>query len=270
MTPKFIVKSIIGAHFENKFNEGRGASMEKSYEEIKKILSLMKLDRDVPVLKGATRPLKDEETPEMSEGAQGIIEEALSDDPTPLYAAFMGTLTDLASAYLHEPKIAERLNVVWIGGGQWPSGGREFNLGNDISAANVVFSSDLKLWHIPKDVYRMIRVTLSELQYKVRPCGAIGTYLFQQMVDYNNENEYHNMEPQFPMGESWVLGDSPIIGALIEDHQFNYDWKPAPRVTRDMFFIHQQNNRPIRVYKHIDARMTLEDFFCKLAMNYPP
>jgi inosine-uridine nucleoside N-ribohydrolase len=139
MTPKFIVKSIIGAHFENKFNEGKEASMEKSCEEIHKILSLMKWDREVPVLKGAKRALKDEKTPEMSEGAEALIEEALSDDPTPLYAGFMGTLTDLASAYLHEPKIAERLNVVWIGGGQWPSGGREFNLGNDISAAIVVF-----------------------------------------------------------------------------------------------------------------------------------
>ena len=32
--------------------------------------------------------------------------------------------------------------------------------------------------------------------------------------------------------------------------------------------IHDQNNRPIRIYQEIDARFLLEDFFAKLALNY--
>ena len=52
-----------------------------------------------------------------------IIEEALKDDPRPLHVAFLGPLTDMASALLLEPSIAERsVRVVWIGGGDWPVG----------------------------------------------------------------------------------------------------------------------------------------------------
>jgi len=266
LTKKFIIKGIIAAHFERKYGEGKEKSMEKSYAEIVKILSLMKMEKQIPALKGATRPLVDEKSPQMSEGAELIIKEALADDPRPLYAGFMGTLTDLASAYLLAPRIAEKLNVVWIGGGEWPKGGWEFNLNGDVDAANVVFRSNLNLWQIPMNVYRMMRVTLTELACKVRPCAEIGKYLFQQMVDYNNGYADSTAYPGFPMGESWVLGDSPIIGALIEDHHHDYDLRPAPTFARDMSYAHGQNSRNIRVYKNIDARMTLEDFYCKLAL----
>ncbi len=35
-----------------------------------------------------------------------------------------------------------------------------------------------------------------------------------------------------------------------------------------MTYIHGRDNREIRVYKYLDARLTLEDFFAKLALNY--
>ena len=58
-----------------------------------------------------------------------------------------------------EPRIAKRLTVIWIGGGLYPDGGEEFNLGNDINAANVVFGSNMEVWQVPKNVYEMIPVT---------------------------------------------------------------------------------------------------------------
>ncbi len=73
-----------------------------------------------------------------SEGARLIVREAMKDDPRPLYVTFFGPLTDLASAYLMEPRIAGRLTAIWIGGGAYPAGSPEFNLGNDVNAANEV------------------------------------------------------------------------------------------------------------------------------------
>ena len=43
MTPKFDVRGIIAAHFEAKADEGKGESMQKSYDEILKVLELMDL-----------------------------------------------------------------------------------------------------------------------------------------------------------------------------------------------------------------------------------
>lgn len=240
--------------------------MEKSYQEIKKVLSLMNLEDKYGVYRGATHPMKDEKTPVMSEGAELIIREALSDDPTPLFVVFQGAITDLAAPYIREPQIPEKMTAVWIGGGEWPVGGFEFNLWQDIDAANVVFKSDIPLWQVPKNVYKMIWVTLAELQYRVKPYGEIGNYLFQQMVEYNDA--YAN-QPGWPSGESWGLGDSPTVSLLLEDREHDWDWKPAPIFSKEMFYIHGQKNRPIRVYKNVDARLTLEDFYCKLALNYP-
>ena len=240
--------------------------MDMSYDELKKILELMDLQDQYPVFHGATHAMPDQKTPVMSEGAQFIIDEAMKDDDRPLFAVFMGAITDLAAAYLAEPRIAERLNVVWIGGGEWPVGGFEFNLMQDINAANVVFASKLNLWQVPKDVYKQVKITLAELQLKVRPYGKIGRYLFDQMVEFNNEWADHK---GFPMGEGWVLGDQPTVSVLLEDHEHAYEWRPAPQVSDEMFYIHEQNNRPIRVYKYVDVRMTMEDLYAKLAINYP-
>lgn len=103
--------------------------MQESYDEFLKLLGLMNLKDEVPVYKGAKRAMPDEQTPVMSEGAELIIREALSDDPKSLYVIFLGPVTDLAAAYLKEPSIAGKLTAVWVGGGAWPNGEEEFNLG---------------------------------------------------------------------------------------------------------------------------------------------
>ena len=36
-----------------------------------------------------------------------------------------------------------------------------------------------------------------------------------------------------------------------------------------MKYIHGQENRKIRVYHKLNDRLTLEDFFCKLQLNFP-
>jgi purine nucleosidase len=262
LTPRFKVKGVIAAHFGDIRSK---TSMEDSYAEAKRILSLMGMEGSVDVFKGAVRAIKDESTPEVSEGAELIIREALADDPSPVYAIFLGPLTDLASAYLMEPKIAERLNVIWIGGREWPNGGEEYNLSNDITAANVVFKSNISLWQVPKNVYSSIKVSIAELEYKVKPCGEIGEYLFDQLIGVN---EKFADNARWPLGECWSLGDSPAVGLLLDPHEFCYELKPAPLVAEDMHYIHGYNNRLIRVYNHVDSRFILEDMFSKLALNY--
>lgn len=266
LTPRFMVKGIIAAHFDTRPDQLKEKTMEMSYDEINKVLALMGEEGNYKVLKGATRAMTDESTPVMSEGAQFIIDEALADDPTPLYVVFQGTLTDLAAAYMAEPRISEKLTAVWIGGGEWPVGGFEFNLWMDINAANIVFKSSIPLWQVPKNVYKMLRVSLAELQFRVRPYGEIGNYLFQQMVDFNKKFAHYAAWPQ---GESWNLGDQPTVSVLLEEHEHEFDWKPAPLFSKEMFYIHGQKNRAIKVFKSVDSRFTLEDFYCKLELNYP-
>lgn len=241
---------------------------EESLKEVRKILRLMELEGVCPVEKGAEGPLPDEETPVDSAGARLIIAEAMRDDPRPLYIACLSAITDLASAILLEPKICQRATCIWIGGGAYPDGEREFNISGDFAASNAVLCSSMPLWQIPMNVYKQMAVSLAELQYKVAPCGEIGKYLFEQMVEVNDRLA---IVPHWPHGEIWGLGDSPSLGVLLFEQERTdvYDVRPAPRVDPETCrYIHDQPNREIRVYKDANVRLTLEDFFCKLAINY--
>jgi len=262
LTPRFRIPGIIAAHFGERRTT---ASMQESYDEVVKLLELMNLTDEVKVFKGAERAMPDERTPAMSEGAELIIREALSDDPHPLYVIFLGPITDLAAAYLQEPAIAGRLTAVWIGGGAWPNGEDEFNLSNDIDAANVIFRSDIPLWVIPRNVYSTIRVSIAELAVRVKPYGEIGAYLYRQLVDFN---DLLGGSARWPKGEMWSLGDSPAVSVLLDEHEYGYTMKPAPRITKEMRYVHDQQERLVRWYHFIDPRFTLEDMYAKLQLHY--
>ncbi len=261
LSPKCDNVGFIAAHFgTNRVKD----SMELSYKELETIFEKMGFDTTDSLFKGATHALPDRQTPVDSEGARLIIKEAMRDDNRPLFVTFMGPLTDLASAYLIEPKIAGRLTAIWIGGGKYPNGGAEFNLGNDINAANVVFSSNIDVWQVPKNVYEMMPVSLAELELKVRPHGEIGKYLFEQLVSHSKEDIPR--KSAFRTGESWVLGDNPTIGLILYEHRFCFDYFSAPYITEEMGYLHTNLNRPIRVYNFVDSRLILEDMFCKIAL----
>lgn len=78
----------------------------------------------VKVYPGATGKLGAPRAPVRSPGAQAIIDEAMrTDTKLPLFVAIGGGLTEVASALMLEPRIADRFTLVWIGGDAYPAGG---------------------------------------------------------------------------------------------------------------------------------------------------
>lgn len=268
LTPKFIMKGIVAGHFNRTAGKwGDGHTAKASLKEVKKILELMDLEGICPVAKGTEYPLKNEEQAVWSEGAQLIIDEAMRNDEHPLFLAVQGALTDVACAILLKPDICDRMNVIWIGGGEYPEGGWEFNVYQDIAAANVVMKSKVPLWQIPVNVYEQMEVSYAELEEKVQPRGAIGDYLFRQLIEFVST---HSDNP-WPSGESWCLGDNPSVYALLERESKKrlYQEIAAPCIRyEDMTYSYEQKNRDIRVMSKINTRMALDDFYAKLALNF--
>lgn len=270
MTPKFDVRGIVAGHFavgQDRYPEGTTAI--ESQKEVKKVLELMHLDKEYQVYLGAPEGLKDEETPIVSEGAEFIVREAMREDDRPLFIGLQGAVTDLASAILMEPKICERMTAIWIGGGAYPEGGFEFNLMQDIHAANVIFKSAMPIWQVPMNVYKQLSVSLAELQLKVRPYGRIGEYLFDQMAEFNVAR---GDDAHWPHGEIWGLGDQGTIAVLMEEQEKedSYELMDAPTFDeKTMKYQKGSGHKKIRVYKKVNDRLTLEDFFAKLQINYP-
>jgi inosine-uridine nucleoside N-ribohydrolase len=255
LTPSFELHGIIPAHF----GTGKSAtSMQDSHDETMLLLRLMGLEGEVRVAEGAAQAIPDESTPVDSPGARLIIEEAMKDDERPLHVAFYGPVTDMASALLLEPRIEERgIRVIWIGGGAWPNGGREYNLSNDIHAANVVMKSNLEVWQVPRSTYRTMSVGYAELIEKVYPQGEIGKYLIEQLIEHNARTR--------PEMEFRSLGDSPCIGIILDPECGRFSWRPAPIFNQQMHYIHTEQYRPIRVYENVNTRFIHEDLFAKLA-----
>lgn len=260
MTPRFIIRGIVAEQF---YPDGGESSVEESYKEIKQIIKLMNLTENIPVKRGSLRPLSSEEDRHESEGAKLIVEEAMRDVEEPLFVLCQGAITNMASALLIEPKIADRLTCIWIGGVAYPFGGWEFNLLNDYHAANVVFKSDLDLWQVPMDCYTQMQVGYAELEQKVRPHGEIGHYLFEQMQDYGQTEG-----AEWTTGESWSLGDSPAIGLALNPGCGWSEVRKAPIVDDKGHYHESENSREIKVFHRIDSRYILEDLFAKLYLNY--
>lgn len=290
LSPKLIVKGIVAEHFN------APGSVEASYKEVEKIVSLMGLD--TPIFMGQEGSSLGQEGPSLgqagpnentvsgndnlsgnetlSEGVRFIIEEAMKTSDKPLYILCQGAITNVACALKACPEIKDKMTVIWIGthGTDYSKAPfREFNAGNDINAANFVLSSGIDLWLVPSYVYTTVLIGLAEIKRRIAPCGKIGKHLFENMVQYN-----YSENAGWTKGESWSLGDSPAIALATNPDCGHFEYAPAPIVAEDTTSVPgdiekpasgstESSSRPmVRVYKDIDSRYILEDLIAKLEL----
>jgi purine nucleosidase len=259
LSPSLDVRGLIAAHFGTSRSD---RSMEESREEIDLLLQLMGIEQQVTVANGAPSSIADEQTPFNSAGAQLIIAESkLATAQEPLFVAFLGPLTDMASAILLDPEVVHRdVVVIWIGGvgygGVETYPGIEFNLRNDIAAANVVYDSGITVWQVPSNVYSMVSVSYTELEEKIGGTSKLADYLISQMVEWNR---VHHPGPI----ESRSLGDSPAVSLMLYPRGGNFRIVPAPRFGQEGHYL-PGSGHPIRVVESVDVRFLVEDMFAKI------
>jgi len=133
------LRAIYAAPFHNDRSSGPGDGMEKSYEEILRVRERMGVPPAGLVHRGSTRYLPGKDRPVESDAARHLVALAQAVEG-PLYVAAIGAITNVASAILMDPSIVDRIVVLWLGGTPhyWPTA-REFNLQQDVPAAQVVF-----------------------------------------------------------------------------------------------------------------------------------
>lgn len=264
LSPRLDIRAITAAHFGD---EKSPHSMEDSYQEILRLLDILNKKKnvfDVPVYRGGEKKLDNPALPVYSEAASAIVEEAMKDDPLPLYVISLGALTNVASALLLKPEIADRMTVIWIGGNVYPEGGWEYNLKNDLDAVRCVFASSVALWQVPRNVYQMMLVSVAELSVNVRPYGEIGKYLFEHLVQWGQT--FWGKRSKMRTGECWYLGDSPAVGLLLNEHEFCFHEIQAPGIADDMTYVQNDHGKVMRVYDKIDSRFILQDLYAKLKL----
>ncbi len=261
LSKKLEVEAIYAAPFYNERVASPSDGMLKSYAEILNVLKKINVATDNFVYKGSTEYFAQRTEPEKSAAVADLIKRALAPSDRPLYVVAIGAITNIASAIMIEPKIIERIVVVWLGGNalHWPAAG-EFNLRQDISAAKIVFDCGVPLIHVPcRGVTTHLRTTVPEMEKYVKPHGEIGEYLFQIFANYH--------ENKNACGWSKEIWDIAPVAFLI-----NADWLPshlihAPVLTGEATWSVDNSRHFIRYIYMINRDPIFRDLFSKLELQ---
>ncbi len=259
---KLRAQAIYAAPFWNGKSQNPKDGMEKSYEEIHKILRLT--GENIAVFKGAEHYLKDEKTPAVSPAAQDLARRAMQYSPrNPLYVVAIGAITNIASAILLNSEICENIVVVWLGGhARHLSYTDEFNMKQDIAAARIVMKS-VPFVQLPcAGVVSAFTVSGPELRYWLSGKNAL--------ADYLAENTIKTAE-SYAAGRPWtrVIWDVTAVAWLLNDkNQFMYSrLVPVSLPTYDFFYSSNPDGPWMRYIYYIHRDALFSDLVNKLTQQ---
>lgn len=270
---KIKLLAVTAAPFRNQRSNSFADGMEKSYQEIIRILKLLELPPEIAV-RGSQHKLPDSETPIESAAARKIIELAKQERQGPLYVVGLGTATNIASAILLDPTIKDRIVVVWIGGHPYHfDNALDFNLKQDVKAAQVLFATDVPLVHIPAgDVAEKLAVTLPELADGIRGESILCDELYDRVASYRKEV---TKETDGDRGEkTWtkIIWDIATIAWLVDpEHSVETEVRARPRLQADGTWSrrNESSNNHVRVAVDLDRSLVFQHLFASLTDAVP-
>src|SRR5947209_11522405 len=114
LSPAFELRAVVGAH-------GPTLAAAAVADHAREVLRQRNLAKPPPIVGGAEGPMADAATAIESEGTQRILREARGfSPPRRLAVLVIGSATDVASALLIDPELADRIEVVAVGYDRWP------------------------------------------------------------------------------------------------------------------------------------------------------
>jgi purine nucleosidase len=253
---KLNVKSLYAAPFHNERSSGPEDGMEKSYEEIMRLLARLDISSDGFVYKGS-RSFMNGFEPVESEAADDIIKKAHeATDEKPLYVVAIGVPTNVSSAIIKDPDIIKKIVVVWLGGAALHMGSAyEFNLKQDIYASKTLFDSGVPLIQFPcAGVVSQLHTTLPEMNAYVKGKGAIGDYLFEIFEEFVGTRR----------GTSKVLWDMVNIAWLLNPKATDSQIIQAPILTFDITWSIDNSRHFMRYNSFVHRDVIFGDFFERL------
>lgn len=250
----FNIEAITVAPYSHKErNETVISGREKSYNEILKICNWLNFDTTNKVFKGAEDYICNGYD-ETNDAVNKIIEVALKNNKT--YILAIGAITNVALAIKKEPKIIDRIEVIWLGGHSLlQNNNLEFNFKQDVSAVRIVFESKVKLTIIPcKNVASNLRTSVYELNHYLKDKSELCNYLINRF--YNDG--YHGIQ------ERRVIWDISVIAYMINKEWFTSEDISCPNIKEDTSYELTTNNHKITMINYIDVNKVYEDLFEKL------
>lgn len=259
---KMNLKALLAAPFYNHHSENPKDGMEKSYQEMFRVLKMLKRENYCDrVYKGAGSFLPDENTPVESEAVTKLIEIAQGySAQEPLYVIAIAACTNIASALLACPELKDRIFVVWLGGMgfDWHDN-KSFNAGQDVAAARVLLNSGVPLVLIPgKGVVERFSTTGPELDYWLKGKNEFCDYIVDKTA----------REAGICNGNKcWSRPISDVAAvAWLQDEKFMLDrLEHSPVMEYDHLYAEDKRRIFIRYVYSIDRDKLMEDLFTRIS-----
>lgn len=260
---KLRLQAIYAAPFFNEKVNSPKMGMEKSHEEIMNILALAgATEYREKVYRGAEHFMKNRETPVDSEAVRDLIERALLHSAEqPLYVIGIAAATNIASALLLEPGIRDRMAVIWLGGSGFHCREmEEFNLREDISAAQVLFDSGVPLVQLPCwGVVENFSVSRPELEAFLKNRNPLADYLASCVITSTEEWS------DTPMWTK-TIWDVTAVAWLLNDRQRFMKERivPCPQITDEGGYRFMRDRHSMQYVYRVERDLLMTDLIRKL------
>ena len=235
----------------------RAEGVERAAEECRLLVQLA--GADVPVVEGCREPLPDARTPVPSDAVDSLIALAEQDREGPLYVLGIGGATNLASALLAQPSIAERVVIVWTAAypSYWPYPNVSFNLAQDLTASRVLLGSGVPLVYLPGYyVGEQLRVSLADLERHVKGRGPLGDHLYDLAADSHWYARPGSTKVIWDLIDvAWVLDGSWVPSRLV----------PTPSLEPDLSWGRPAGAPLMREAHGVDRDAVFLDLYASLA-----
>lgn len=226
---------------------------ELSYNEILKICNWLNFDTNNKVFKGSMDYIQNGYD-EKNNAVNKIIEIALKNNKT--YILGIGAITNIALAIKKEPKIVNKIEIVWLGGNELGyKDNLEYNFRQDVEAVKIVFESKVKLTILPcKEIVSELRIDINTLKKYLENKSELCNYLIERF--YNDG--YHGVQ------ESRVIWDISVIAYMINKKWFETEQISCPNIRKDTSYEVTDNRHNITFVTKLDRNKIYEDLFNKL------
>jgi inosine-uridine nucleoside N-ribohydrolase len=215
-----------------------------------------------PLYEGSSLPLENDSVPRASAGVDFLVAASQPfSRENRLTVLVIGAATDAASALLKDPTIADRIRIVAMGFRNWPEGGDEYNVANDVKAWQVILRSRVPVVIGCGQVCRAtLALTPSQAKALIAERGPIGAWLWDDYQWWYFRHVKPLRKDDFT--KPWIIWDVITLAYLegmTEQHEV-----PRPVLKDNLIFDHSKTEEMITWITGLDSKRFWANFALKL------
>jgi purine nucleosidase len=257
LLPQVHVKAIVTTHAPS-----LPKNAESSAACVKDVLRRLHPLSPPPVFAGSDVPLSGR-TPLRNAGVDFTVNTSRKySSQNRLVIITIGATTDVASAFLQDPTLGDRVEILTMGFDSWPKGGDPWNIKNDPLAYQVILDSPAPITIGSTDVtHKYLELDDKSAARMLHGHGEFAEWLntlFDDWITHNADLVASVVSPGH-----WVIWDTVVVAHLLGFTTERTYPRPALNLA-DLSFSFPKTEKTVRWVTAIDSEKMWSDFVRRL------